>query len=1151
MAADSRKAEAALWRLFRRALRLDDATPRRACTRRALPGWDSLTHVNLLLAIDARFGTNLAEQPAAIRSYADIADRFRTAPRRTAPAPKRSLAFLGNCHAYLVYLRAAAWLKLHGGDIAPAYSHVGGLLAWADAHRGLPIAEQAAAFERDFHDLAAPFDRFLEDADTLCLAQVFQLPAALNSALMRLLAARYPNLRRKLFLPTPFPPAFANAPPGSDYWLSHPFTPADVLTAERIAAAAPCWTAIDVHDAMTRFHAVNRDWSFRARLPAPRQPKPPLGCALDPTHCHDELWDYLFADCVAPALFETEPQPPAMPRIRDALQPYVDRARNIEPTAAAALFAELDRLPLAHYLLDEALKRIWHANPRLRAALLLACLDRGCHANLWGLIAQDDWLDAADAVFGDEEARALDAALAQETRDFQDEPRLRQCVAALCALYAHGLKRPETVPATRVWMDRALFAREWLFDAWQRCLSRRTPSEYGPPVACTPAALTRLLDRIDALVRGRSWLLYGAGTLSAYVLTALDGGSVETPRAVVSGLARERGGRFGGLPILAPEDVPATGARIVALAVRADYARKAAQRLRALAPRLAIAPLFEAMDRDDDLPATLGGRLLAAWRRNRFALHWTHADGATRRYGLRELIAWGAAILDRSPAALAPGDALSVALPTAPAVYALFYAACLRGLTPTLLSYPTDRRDPADYRRQLAAVLANLNAKTLICDQRLAAMAPSTTLPHVLDDAFEPPPSDRDAEPPLFTADPEQLAFLQHSSGTTGIQKAVPITHAQILSQVDAYGETLAVGSDDTVATWLPLYHDMGLITNLIGPPLWDTPVVACDPVAWVDRPALLLEMIDRQRATLCWQPNFAFAFLAKTTPRQKAASLDLSPMRAWINCAEPVTAAALDAFIDRFESSGVVPTSLAACYAMAETTFAISQTRHDRPPQRLAVAADGFRRGVVAPDPASDLMLVSSGEPLPISKVRILDDDDAALPCDRVGRIQVRSASRFDGYWRGDGLDRASIHDGWHNTGDLGFLHRFAQDDTELFVTGRAKDLIIIAGENYFPQDIEAAAEEAPGVKPGRSVAFGHFDPERQTETLVVGVEAATAELATIEASRIAADIRARIAARFERDARVAVLPPRAMIKSSAGKIARSANQPQILANL
>ena len=398
-----------------------------------------------------------------------------------------------------------------------------------------------------------------------------------------------------------------------------------------------------------------------------------------------------------------------------------------------------------------------------------------------------------------------------------------------------------------------------------------------------------------------------------------------------------------------------------------------------------------------------------------------------------------------------------------------------------------------------------------------------------------------------------QIAFLQHSSGTTGLQKGVALSHAAVLNQLAAYGETLSLRENDVVASWLPLYHDMGLIAGFLLPLVQGLPLVLMSPFDWVQHPALLFRAIHDHRATLCWLPNFAYNHCARRIRRRDSDGLSAASIRLLINCSEPVRADSYALFLERFADNGLRPEMLGVSYAMAENTFAVTQTLPGRAARLdhvdLEVLASGYAKVVGVDEERCDalqkvrrteepvLPRVSCGPPIPGTELRVLDNDGRPLPDRFVGQIAIRSNYLLTGYYRRDDL-HPFTPDGWFLTGDRGYVA-----EGELFVVGRAKDLIINAGKNIYPGDIEAIVNEVPGVHVGRAVAFGVPDEREGTELVAVVAETPVTDAA--ERQAIARAIRVAVAQQAAVTlSYVHLVGPRWLLKTSSGKLARAANR-------
>jgi acyl-CoA synthetase (AMP-forming)/AMP-acid ligase II len=548
---------------------------------------------------------------------------------------------------------------------------------------------------------------------------------------------------------------------------------------------------------------------------------------------------------------------------------------------------------------------------------------------------------------------------------------------------------------------------------------------------------------------------------------------------------------------------------------------------------------------------TLTEALAAAPEAQPFVTMWSDDDDE-RTFSFGEFKRWSnsQAALFRSYG-LEKGDTVILIMPQGVALMAAFAGAMLLGAVPAILAYPTFKVEPAKYRFGLKGVTANLNAKLVVVDDSF----PDQILESVslggqskLIRISGVPPATEDVAAPQFHCHQDDLAFIQHSAGTTGLQKGVALSHGAVLRQLAHLGDRLKIQSSDRIYSWLPLYHDMGLIACFILPMVYHLHLVMQSPTDWVMQPQSMVHLISRYKCTLSWIPNFTLQFLARRVKLQDRKECNLSSLRALINCSEPVRAESIDEFAGAFLSCGLQPTAVQSSYAMAENVFAVTQSEISSDPRRAWIDASKYQMERIAvsvePDSDSALCFVSSGKCLPGNEVRIVSESGEALADGHVGEILIRSDSMLDGYYNRPELTALSLRDGWYRSGDLGFLL-----DEELYVTGRKKDLIIVGGKNIYPQDLEEIACGHPSIHDGRAVAFGWYNPDLGTEDIVIVAEIEnTADLE--DSSAIERAVRTSIVEELGVAPRVIYLkPPRWIIKSTAGKPARSATREKLLA--
>jgi fatty-acyl-CoA synthase len=480
-----------------------------------------------------------------------------------------------------------------------------------------------------------------------------------------------------------------------------------------------------------------------------------------------------------------------------------------------------------------------------------------------------------------------------------------------------------------------------------------------------------------------------------------------------------------------------------------------------------------------------------------------------------------------------------------------FVGAMMIGAVPAILAYPNFKVEPAKYRAGLSGVTKNLGATLVILDEafpeELISYVESGEGTMIVRGAAGPAPSAVEGRP-MISLDPADIAFIQHSAGTTGLQKAVALSHHAVLRQLQHLAGALRIDPNDRIYSWLPLYHDMGLIACFVLPLVYHVPVIMQAPDDWVIQPLTMMELIGRFRCTLAWVPNFALQFLARRVRPEDREELDLSSLRIIVNCSEPVRAQSMDEFTSAYSSCGLRSLVLQSSYAMAENVFGVTQSDLSQDPARLWVDGERLRNEQhavpVTRDTQGSLCLVSSGRCLPNNEVRIVAPDCRDLPEGGVGEILVRSDSLFTGYYNRTDLTAAAIKDGWYYSGDLGFVR-----DGEIYVIGRKKDLIIVAGKNIHPQDIEEIVSRHPQIHDGRAVAFGLYNPDLGTEDAVAVAEVHD-EKEIADAIAIERSVRNAVVAELGIALRkLYVKPPRWLVKSTAGKPARAATRDKLLA--
>lgn len=533
------------------------------------------------------------------------------------------------------------------------------------------------------------------------------------------------------------------------------------------------------------------------------------------------------------------------------------------------------------------------------------------------------------------------------------------------------------------------------------------------------------------------------------------------------------------------------------------------------------------------------------------------ADGSAARHVTTKAFFDGAARYADALRKLGIGnrDLVILVMEHSEALLYAFWGAMMIGAIPSMFPFLSDKLDPQLYFERVKLLITHSGAKAVIASEAFvesltALLAESGTKVigerHLSGEAITP-----DFEAGAVGDD---VAFLQHSSGTTGLQKGVALPHRSVLNQIASYSEAIHLTPDDVIVSWLPLYHDMGLIAGFVLPITQGIPLVLMSPFHWVRDPKILLHAIHAHKGTLCWLPNFAYNLMATRIRDNALTGVRLETIRHFINCSEPMHVDSHRLFMERFRAYGLRETALATCYAMAENTFAVTQgiPAHENGGTSASVTVDTISRAVLTDQhraiPATDgelsIEMLSCGRAIPNCTIRIVDDskEKRALPERSVGEVAVRSDSMLQGYYKRDDLTAEALFDGWYLTGDYGYLA-----DGELYITGRKKDLIIVGGKNVYPQDLELIANQVQGVHPGRVVAFGVDDTRLGTENIVMVVEAESTD--DDVRTEISKEVRRRVAAETDVTlSNVLVVDSMWLHKTSSGKIARGANRDKYL---
>ena len=493
---------------------------------------------------------------------------------------------------------------------------------------------------------------------------------------------------------------------------------------------------------------------------------------------------------------------------------------------------------------------------------------------------------------------------------------------------------------------------------------------------------------------------------------------------------------------------------------------------------------------------------------------------------------------------LQPGETVAIMLPTSPDYFFAFFGIMLAGGIPVPLYPPLRASQLEDHLRRQAGILSNCQARMLVTvtEAKAAARLLRSHVPtlrtvlttHELRDAGAR------VQRPSVTA--EDLAFLQYTSGSTGHPKGVMLTHANLLANLRAMGRAVQVSSADVFVSWLPLYHDMGLIGAWFGSLYYGNRLVAMSPLAFLGRPARWLWALHRHRGTLSAGPNFAYELCVRKIEDAELEGLDLSAWRLAFNGAEPVSVDTIEAFSRRFARYGFSPAAMTPVYGLAECCVGLAFPPLARGPLVDSIDRDLLtREGRALPVAAEDaraLRVVACGQALPEHAIRIVDEIGHEVG-DRVeGRVQFQGPSATRGYYRNPEATRELLRSGWRDSGDLAYTV-----NDEIYLTGRAKDIVIRAGRHLHPQEIEEALGTIAGLRRGCVAVFGSHDPRHGTERLVVLAETREQDARALESLRASIN-ETVVAIAGDPPDDVVLAPPYTVPKTSSGKLRRQASR-------
>lgn len=489
---------------------------------------------------------------------------------------------------------------------------------------------------------------------------------------------------------------------------------------------------------------------------------------------------------------------------------------------------------------------------------------------------------------------------------------------------------------------------------------------------------------------------------------------------------------------------------------------------------------------------------------------------------------------------LKEGETVAIMQPTTFGFFYTFFGTLLAGGIPVPI-YPPFRPHMIEaYAKTEARILNSAQVRVLVTFDRaeklsrlLQGFVPSLKVVTTVHELMKATPLES-----VHRASADQFAFIQYTSGSTSDPKGVLLTHQNLLSNIRAYGKAVAASSRDVTVSWLPLYHDFGLIGSWLGSLYYGAPLILMTPFSFLSHPEKWLWTIHYHRGTIACAPNFAYELCIHKIDPERLEGLDLSSWRIAANGAEKVYPRTLEQFSEKFKRYGFNADAMMPVYGLAESTVGLCI-----PPLGRGARVDDVDRKQFEEErlalPASDkhaLSFVGCGVPIEGHAIRVVDDDGAVLPERHVGNLQFKGPSSMQGYFNNPIATRAVFHDGWIDSGDLAYLV-----DGEVFVTGRRKDLIIKAGRNLYPSEVEELVGLVPGVRVGCVTAFDVSDEKKGTEQLIVVAE--TREKGKVNRDEIIRQINEVIANALDISPdKVLLVAPHTIPKTSSGKLQRAA---------
>ena len=586
--------------------------------------------------------------------------------------------------------------------------------------------------------------------------------------------------------------------------------------------------------------------------------------------------------------------------------------------------------------------------------------------------------------------------------------------------------------------------------------------------------------------------------------------------------------------------------RDILRALRSGATREQAAPPEAPAPAAdRVAAESDALDEAPGGAANLIDALLWHVRRHpeRSHIHLLDEDAGQPRLSYAELLKqsqmFAAGLRARG---LEPGESVAIMLPTGPDYFFSFLGILLAGGVPVPVYPPARITQIEDHFRRHAGILENARVTTLITFAQVKRITRllASQIEHLRHIVTSDELRDHGTLANISPVSADDIAFLQYTSGSTGNPKGVVLTHGNIVASGRSMRQALEVNASDVFVSWLPLYHDMGLIGAWLCSILYGYPLVLMSPLSFLRRPEKWLKAIQDHGGTISGGPNFAYELCIRRIRDEDIEGLDLSSWRLAFNGAEPVSPATLRNFAQRFKPHGLKPEALTPVYGLAEATLGVAFTPVNRGPRIDRIKRDALARtGKVVPaggDDADVAEYVSAGVPIPDFEVRIVDEAGREAAEREEGELEFKGPSTTSGYFRNPEATESLFHDGWLVSGDRGYIA-----EGEVYVTGRTKDVVIRGGRNIYPYELEEGIADIDGIRRGCVAVFGAQDAASGTERLVVVAETREKDDSRRANIRKAIDSLTQDLLGMPADD-VVLAPPHTVLKTSSGKIRRVA---------